>query len=449
MNNQVAPALPKQYKKRMFAFFSELMDRRVVDKNGEFAGRLYDIVVKPTAVYPQSSSLIIRKGFINRKYAVLNWPDVLEVDDKEIALKIDKTQITFYEKQNHKEDLTLRRDILDQQVVDTYNHKVIRVNDIHLLEVEQFLMIAHVDISLRGLIRRLNLEKIVDFLVRSINKNADYLITEHLVSWKHIQPLSINPASMTIKINVPQKQFSNIPAADLGEIFLDLNMQHQLAFFKSLDLSTKARIFMNIDFSAQKSLVEEMDTKEVAEILNSIPSDEATDFLEKLSPEATERYLNLMESKQAKHLSELLGYSSDSAGGLMITEYLAFTKDTSVESALKQIKERAFKVEPAQFVYIVDEDNHLIGSTNFRRLILANPQEPIQNVAFPKKTYFVHLNSSVKEVAYLMEKYKYYAIPVVDDNNALQGIITVDDILSQVISIAWRRLKKIKIPPKQ
>jgi magnesium transporter len=131
----------------------------------------------------------------------------------------------------------------------------------------------------------------------------------------------------------------------------------------------------------------------------------------------------------------------------MTTEYIAFAKDTTVESVLQQIKERKFKVEPAQFIYIVDENNSLIGSTNFRRLILANPQDPIQNATFPKKTYSVHLDSSVKEVAYLMEKYKYYSIPVVDENNVLQGIITVDDILSQVITIAWRRFKKMK-PPK-
>jgi magnesium transporter len=130
----------------------------------------------------------------------------------------------------------------------------------------------------------------------------------------------------------------------------------------------------------------------------------------------------------------------------MTTDFLAFPKDTTIENALKQIKERSFKVEPTQFVYIVDEANRLTGSTNFRRLILANPSEPIQNAAF-RKTYSVHPDSSVKEVAYLMEKYKYYAISVVDKNNTLQGIITVDDILSQVIALAWRRLKKTK--PKQ
>ena len=429
--------------KRMFIHFSLRMGKPVVDEGGNTLGQLYDIVVKPTEVYPQSSHLVVRKGFINRRYGLIPWQEVLEIEDNQVRVKANKTKIVFAEKHNNKEELTLRRDILDQQVVDTYNHKVIRVNDIHLLEVERCLMIAHVDISFRGLLRRLGFEKPVDFLVGLFNKNAAYLNTERLISWKHIQPLSINPVSMTIKVNFPQKQLNSIPAADLGDIFLDLNMRHQLALFKSLDLITRAKIFINIDFKAQKSLIEELNDKDAADILNSIPADEATDFLERLPRETAENFLNLIESKQSKKLSQLLGYSSDSAGGLMTTEYIAFCKDTSVESALKHIKERVFKVEPAQFIYIVDESNHLVGSTNFRRMILANPIDLIQSAAFPK-TYFVHLDSSVKEVAFLMDKYKYYATPVVDKNGVLQGIITVDDILSQVISIAWRRFKKIK-----
>jgi magnesium transporter len=132
----------------------------------------------------------------------------------------------------------------------------------------------------------------------------------------------------------------------------------------------------------------------------------------------------------------------------MTTEYMAFAKGSPVDSVLQQIREREFKVEPAQFVYVIDDAGHLVGATNFRRLMLAQPQDLIENVTFPK-TYFVNIGSSVKEVAYLMEKYKYYAIPVVDDSNVLQGIITVDDILSQLISIAWRRLKRIRVQPKQ
>ncbi len=449
MNNQDNKIdIAREKAKQMFVYFSQLMDKPAFDKNGVWVGQLYDIIVQPAEIYPQSSHLIIRKGFPNRKYAVIKWQDIEEIDAKEIRLKIDKSGITFEGVHNNKQELTLRRDILDQQVVDIHNHKVIRVNDIHLLFVDHSLMVAHVDISTGGIIRRLGFEKPVDFLVRLFNKNAPYLTKEHLITWKHIQPLSINPVSMTIKVDMAQKHLRNIPAADLGEIFLDLNVKDQIALFKSLDINTKARIFIHIDFKTQKSLIEELLPTEVVDLLNNIPSDEATDFLEKLPRESTHEILNLMESKQSKKLSQLLGYSSDSAGGLMTTEYVAFPKDTTVDSALKQIKERVFKVEPAQYVYILDENNHLIGATNFRRLILSNPQDPVQNAAFPK-TYSVHLDSSVKEVAYLMEKYKYYVIPVVDENNTLQGVVTVDDILSQVIAIAWRRFKKIKILAKQ
>lgn len=429
---------------KMFIFFSRLMDKPVSDKNGRQIGEIYDVIVKPSQIYPLSDALIIRKGFPNRKYALINWQDIERLDKEGAVLKIGESRLNFSEIHDEKKELTLRRDILDQQVVDTYNHKVRRVNDIHLLIVDHTLMIAHVDIGSRGLFRRLGFEKSVDLIVKIFNPKAKYLRNEHLVSWKNIQPLTINPVSMTIKIDVPQKNLADIPAADLGDIFLDLNIKHRIALFKSLNLANKTKIFTNIDFKTQRSLLDEMNDAEASELFNNIPSDEATDFLEKLPREKTKHILSLIENKYAKRLSQLLGYSSDSAGGLMTTGYIAFAKDTTVEAALNQIRERKFKSEPAQFIYIIDAAHQLIGATNFRRLILANPQEPIANSAFPK-TYFVHLDSSVKEVAYLMEKYKYFVIPVVDDSNILQGIITVDDILSQLIAFAWRRLKRIKI----
>ena len=432
----------------MFIYFSDLMEKPVYDKLGVVAGNIYDIIVKPTEIYPQSIALIIRKGFINKSYAVIPWDQVEELDEKETTLNIKHSLLNFESRHDSKEEFSLRRDILDQQVVDTYNHKVIRINDIHLLFVERAVMAANVDISMRGLVRRLGIEKVVDALFHIFSPNSEYIKTEHLISWKYIQPLTINPASMTIKVAVPYKQFNAIPAADLGDIFLDLDIKQKVALFKSLDLKTKTRVFMNVDFKAQRSLIDELQDTEIAEILYNLPTDEATDFLERLPKREVTHLLGIIESKHSKKLSQLLGFSSDSAGGLMTTEYMAFAENSIVESVLKQIREREFKVEPAQFVYIVDDSNRLVGATNFRRLMLADPQTQIKSAKFPK-TYYVNIDSSVKEVAYLMEKYKYYAIPVVDEQNILQGIVTVDDILSQLISIAWRRLKRIKVQPKQ
>jgi magnesium transporter len=432
----------------VFIYFSELLNYEVIDAQERLVGRMYDVVVQIGQVYPRSSKLIFRRGFINHQYAVIPWEDVTGISEGFIRIKTPPEAIRFHEQHEYKDEFSLRRDVLDQQVVDTHNHKVIRVNDIHFLMVDNCLNVAHVDISLRGLIRRLGWERSADLFVRMFKKDADYLKTEHLISWKYIQPLTINPVSMTIKINVPQNQLNSIPAPDMAEMLQDLNMQDQVALFKSLDLNTRAKVFMNVEYKTQEMLIDQLGIAEIATILNVVPSDDATDFLEKLPKDAVQQFLKIMESKQAKKLSELLGYSSDSAGGLMITEYLECRKGMSVGEVIKLVREKSFKLEPVQVVYIVDEEHHLVGSINFKRLMLAEPSEPVEKSAFTR-TYYVRLESSVKEVAYLMEKYKYSAIPVTDGEMVLKGVVTVDDVLSQVIAIAWRRLKKIQAKPVQ
>lgn len=433
----------------MFLYFSAILEKEVLDKDNKFIGKLYDIVMKPTEVYPMSSRLIIKRGFFKPSYATVSWDTVVECNENEgsIRLNIDNAAINFTAFSNNKEELTLRRDVLDQQVVDTYNHNVIRVNDIHLLRVENSLMIAHVDIGFRGIVRRLGLEKFADFIVARLMKDAKYLKNDILISWKHIQSLSINPASKTIKVNVPEKQLRSIPAADFSEIMTDLDHKQRIALFKSLDLEIKAKVLSNMDFQNQKFIIDELTDKDTADVLTRMPSDEATDLLEKMPQDMTDKILALMETKASKKLSTLLGYSSDEAGGLMTAEYIALPENITVEDALKKIEESPFSVETIQYVYIIDEAGKLIGSVNMKRLLSAEPKQEVLKLAFPK-TLYVNIDATVKEVAYFMDKYKCHAIPVIDKAGILRGIITIDDILSQVISLAWGRLKRRKLKRK-
>jgi len=331
-------------------------------------------------------------------------------------------------------EFLLRRDILDQQVVDTYNHKVRRVNDVHLLKVDHELMVAHVDTGLRGLVRRLDWQRPVDFCVRAIAKDASYLKKEELVSWKYVQPVAINPASMTMRLTMTQKQLNSIPPADLGEIIFDLNPTERMA----LDVKTKARIFESLEIENQKAILGDLDKKEAALIVTHMSSDNAADLLEKLPHDTVRNLLTLIETNMAKKLSGLLGYSSDSAGGLMTTEYVTMAETMTVASAIDFIKHQTHDFESLHHIYIVDDKNHLKGMSTVRRLLIADPRETVLSTVFPK-TVCVHLNDSVKEVAYVMDKYRVSAIPVVDENRVLHGVITMDDILSKVISIAWRK----------
>jgi Mg/Co/Ni transporter MgtE len=196
-----------------------------------------------------------------------------------------------------------------------------------------------------------------------------------------------------------------------------------------------------VDGKTQRSLVEELDDQEAAALLQAVPSDEGTDFLEQLPKAAAERLLGLMETRHSRKLSQLLGYSSDSAGGIMIAEYTAFARRTPVREALERIKERAMVADPGPFVAILDEQNRLVGATVIRRLLVADPAAPIMTAALPR-FHHVHPSSSLREVAYLMEKYRAFTIPVVDENMVLLGIITMDDVLERIIPIAWRRARR-------
>lgn len=265
-----------------------------------------------------------------------------------------------------------------------------------------------------------------------------------------MQPLSIQEVSKTLRLNVEKRQLLNIPTADMSDIMRDLNLSERLALLRSLDLSTRAKIFEALDFDGQEQLLSELTTRESVDILNSMSPDEAADLLDNLPSKIVKDLLALMESGRAKKLSTLLGYSSDSAGGLMTTEFLAVRENITVREALEIIKSRSVsqyaptEVETIYHLYIVDASNKLVSSTTLQALISANLEDSILKTALPK-TPMVHLSSELKEVAYLMDKYKYIALPVVDKDRVIHGIVTIDDILSQVLAIAWRKRTQYKI----
>jgi len=432
--NNISEAIGKA--RDMFVYFSDILEKDVLDSEGKVLGRVWDISAKLGEVYPKSGDVIIYKAPMNRVYASIESSCISSISD-EIVMDVKSHSVEFGPALKPYEFL-LKRDVLDQQVVDTCNHKVRRVNDIHLLKVDRELFVAHVDIGLRGLIRRLGWEKAVDFIVGHISRRSRYLKSEGLVAWKYVQPVTVNPASMAVKLSLSEKQLESIPPADLGDIIFDLNPTQRMALFRTLDIKTKARVFENLEFDEQKMILKGLDKKESAQIITNMSSDEAADLLANLPSSTVKNLLVLMESSRAKKLSTLLGYSSDSAGGLMTADFIAIPETITVAEAIERIRDQAKEAETVPYMYLVDDKNHLKGVTTIRRLLFAEGKDGVLKTVFPK-TLYVYLDHSAQEVAYMMDKYKVSAIPVVDENKILHGIITMDDILSQVISIAWRK----------
>ena len=426
---------------KLFLYFSQIIGMDIVDSKGEYVGRLHDLAMNPQGdIYPKATELLIRRGVLKKEFARVKWEDVAYIED-EVRLKFPTAQITF-QKEPCTCDFTLRRDILDQQVVDTDDQRVVRVNDIHMLRVENQLYAAHVDVGLRALVRRLEWTTVVDAIVCIFNAKAPYLTQEELIPWKntHILP-KLGRMKSVLKLDVAGNKLAGIPPAALAEIMQDLDIFERVSLFKSLDAALQQKVFTDMNLSFKTELIDQLEESEVATLITNIPADEATDLLMKLPREKTHQLMGKLGSETNKKLRKLLSFAKDSAGGLMTIEYLYMKPDATAADGIKKIKDNANFPGSIFFLYIVDDQHKYLGTTSLRRFINAEPGKLLIETCYPENI-FVHTDDSVEEVALLLERYKTSSIPVLNHEDILQGIITIDDVMEELISLVWTKYKE-------
>ncbi|GEM_PF-727128 len=422
-----------------FIYFSEILGKSVLDKNKRCVGHLCDIAMKIDGeIYPKASQLIIRRGLFRRQFVHVGWEHVTEVDAI-VRLDIASRDLPL-QRSRPRFDFTLCVDILDQQVIDTDNRKVERVNDVHLLRVKHQLYLAHVDVGLRGLVRRLEWTNAVDALVKLFNSKSSYLIREDLIPWKNARALALGRTKSLVRVDVAKEELSQLHPTELIEIIKDLGKLEKCVLFRALDPVLQRKVFADLATIQQTELIELLEDKEGAALLENIPSDDAADLILKLRKRKANQLMKLVETKTSKKLSKLLKFSSDCAGGLMTTEYLTMPQNSLVKDAWQKIKDNSQFPGSIFYIFLVDEEYHLMGWTSLRWFLNADPETLLLQTCHAQKI-FVYTEDKIDKVALLLEKYKFSAVPVVNKDNVLQGIITIDDVMEELISIAWKKHK--------
>ncbi len=426
---------------KLFLYFSEMIGMDVLDSRGEYLGGVHDLAMNPQGdIYPKATDLIIRRGNFNKEFARIPWDDLAYIEN-EARLKPEAKPVEF-SCQPIKPDFAIRRDILDQQVVDTDNQKVVRVNDIHLLRVDNKLYVAHVDVGLRGLVRRLEWNTFIDFVVKKISPKAPYLSTEELIPWKNTQVLSsLGQKKSLLKLDVARSKLSGLPPAALADIMQDLDIFARISLFKTLDASLQLRVFTDLALTDKEELIDQLHESEVAAIIQNIPSDEAADLLMKLPRERAHQLMGLLGSEANKKLRKLLSFAQYTAGGLMTTEYLSLKPDATVADGIKKIKDNVNFPGSIFFLYIVDEQHKYLGTTNLRRFLNEDPNKKLLDTSYPDLA-FVYTDDDMETVALMLERHKFSSIPVLNKEDILQGVITIDDVMEELISLVWSKYKE-------
>ncbi len=230
--------------------------------------------------------------------------------------------------------------------------------------------------------------------------------------------------------------------ADIAHLFEYLNERDQGVTFDLIDDSERAaEVLSEIDKASSAQLLEGMDKPRITEILQAMSSDDRADFISELPEELAEEILSLMAKKHSEQVEDLLSYEEDTAGRIMTPDFFALTDETSAKEAIEAIQ-KASEAEMVFYVYVVDGWGHLVGVISLRQLITVPPTKKLKQIMVAD-VISVRTDMDQEEVARVVEKYDILAVPVVDEENKLVGIITVDDIIDVIREEATEDIMKM------
>lgn len=229
-----------------------------------------------------------------------------------------------------------------------------------------------------------------------------------------------------------RNKFDELHHADVAEILEELHFDQATHIIKLLDSEETSDILMELDDDYREKILKNLSTKEIAEEVEELDTDDATDIIAELPEERQKKVISKIEDKDHKaDIKELLKYDDDSAGGLMAKELIKVNENWAVTRCVKEMRSQASEVTRVHSVYVVDNNDKLLGRLSLKDLLVADPKSNVKSI-YISKVDFVNVNDTGEHVASIMQKYDLGAIPVVDDKKKLLGRITIDDIVDLI-----------------
>jgi CBS domain-containing protein len=404
-----------------FLYLTELLGQKVYDLKGRLIGTLRDAALVPLIDPIRLDRFLVGAG---PGWLSIRYDQIKSFETNGIHLKDES--LTPY----HSDEYMLRmvRDLLDQQVIDAQGRKVVRVNDVTFVKEQesgsQVLHILEIDIGLRSILRRVLSGIVPSSFIRSLQEH----IPPRSIRWEFCNVLEADP-QRRVRLNISNKLLEDMHPADLADIVEHLGHEDRTAIFNAVDAETAADLLSEVEPEIQTSIIESLDAEKAAEILEEMEPDEAADVLNELNEEQSEQILDEMEPEDKEEVEELLDFRDDSAGGIMNTGYLALTENATVADALEELKKNEEAIEDLHSLFLVDAENKLRATIPLAKLFFAAGDTPLQEFA-SEPVLFVQSGEKQERVAEVFDKYNLLALPVVDDNHELIGVITVDDIVA-------------------
>jgi magnesium transporter len=404
-------------------YLSQVLGRPIRDLEGERVATIKDVVIRlGEDDHPPVTGFVAR--YRRRDFFLGRWRTA-DFGEQGVRLNSDILDLRPFVRREG--EVLLARDVLDKQLVDVDGKRVVRVNDVQIIEAAQEWRVTGADVSLQGFWRRL--------------APAGFAYTRRpveVIDWADVGYLATDAA--TVQLKSSSDKLGRLHPVEIARLAEALSYHHGTEIVEALNDETAAEALEEMPAERQARILGDMNEERAADILEWMSPDEAADVLGDLPEAKAEELLGLMEGDEQADVAELLPYEDDTAGGLMTTEFVTLPRDLTAGAALARLREMAETPNMIYYLYVVEGEGswHLVGVIALRSLILANPAAPLDEV-MRSEYQKAHPDAAATDVAHQIAEYNLLALPVVDESGDILGIITVDDAMELLLPKDWRK----------
>src|SRR5579864_3912956 len=394
----------------------------LVDEAGGKLGKVADLIVRlGEDEYPPVSGVL---ATVAGREVFVAADRLEEVEHGRVTLRSIRLDLQPFERRP--QEILLKRDVLDRQLINVDGARLVRANEIELARLDGWYRVVGVDVGLRGFARRL--------LPRALAKNIG---AGTFLDWVSVEPFTGHVP--TVRLRVPHPKLARLHPAQLADLVEAASHREGEEIIDAVrtDPELEADVFEELESGHQLEFIEDRSDEGIADVLARMEADDAADLVADLPEERREEIVRLLPLVQRRRVRTLLGYDPSTAGGLMSPEYICMYSQASPAEAIDRVRTSRMSAEAIAWIYVMNTHKHLVGAAALVDLIRADPLTTLGEIAGAPQR--VRPDADLEEVARLLTDYDLTVVPVVDDEERLLGVITVDDVLELLLPRGWRR----------
>ena len=410
-------------------YLSRLLGKNVFDPNGLKLGRLKDLLIdsfhNENNGYNERPKVVAVKMRVQKKTAIYDIKH-FEFLKEGVHVHVSCSQLIELSEEFAQKGIFLAEVIMDKQIVDLNGRKLVRVNDVRLVNLTLGMFAIAVDVGVEGLLRRIG----ISVLIKQILSLFKLSIPSRFILWDDVE--AVDFSNYNIRLSKSLSKLHTLHPSDLADIMEEMGRQSRTSVFSSLDEEKAADVLEELEPYAQVHIIESLPLGKAADVLEKMPANEAADLLDELEEDKAEMLLREMEKESSEEVRELLEYPDNRVGSLMNTEILSFNEFKTAQEIIEELRSKKPEAEELYNLFVTNDENELVATFSLRDLVIAYPETALHQFMKTDPVFLLD-DQKIGDIAETISRYNLLAIPVVDEHHHLEGMVVIDDVIEDLI----------------